>query len=138
MIVLTIYCIYVRNLNYVTIFKIVVILLADINFSRINVCLCTTVISAKKEKAKIFLDIVIFADFTLNVTKIKFFLNNSFSDGNSKKSFNRFACFWPKGYQFGSLGKSHQNGDYLKEAMRKIVFPQESNLQSLGFRTGSL
>ena len=43
--------------------------------------------------------------------------------------FNRFACFWPKGYQLGSLGKSHQNGDYLKEAMRKIVFPQESNLQ---------
>ena len=42
--------------------------------------------------------------------------------------FNRFACFWPKGYQLGSLGKSHQNGDYLKEAMRKIVFPQESNL----------
>ena len=28
--------------------------------------------------------------------------------------FNRFACFWPKGYQLGSLGKSHQNGDYLK------------------------
>ena len=27
--------------------------------------------------------------------------------------FNRFACFWPKGYLLGSLGKSHQNGDYL-------------------------
>ena len=78
MIVLTIYCIYVRNLNYVTIFKILVILLADINFSHINVCLCTTVISAKKEKAKIFLDIVISADFTLNVTKIKFFLITHF------------------------------------------------------------
>ena len=44
-------------------------------------------------------------------------------------SFNRFACFWPKGYQLGSLGKSHQNGDYLKQAMQKSVFPQESNLQ---------
>ena len=33
--------------------------------------------------------------------------------------FNRFACFWPKGYQPGSLGKSHQNGNYLKQAMRK-------------------
>ena len=33
--------------------------------------------------------------------------------------FNRFACFWPKGYQRVSLVKSHQNGDYLKQAMRK-------------------
>ena len=49
-------------------------------------------------------------------------------------NFNRFACFWPKGYQLGSLGKSHQNGDYLKQAMRKIVFPQESNLQPLDYR----
>ena len=37
--------------------------------------------------------------------------------------FNRFACFWPKGYHLGSLGKSHQNGDYLKEAMRKSCLP---------------
>ena len=34
--------------------------------------------------------------------------------------FNRFACFWPKGYQPGNLEKSHLNGDYLKQAMRKI------------------
>ena len=33
--------------------------------------------------------------------------------------FNRFACFWPKGYEGRSLVKSHQNGDYLKEPMRK-------------------
>ena len=33
--------------------------------------------------------------------------------------FNRFACFWPKGYQRGSLRKSHQNGDYLKQTMPK-------------------
>ena len=46
--------------------------------------------------------------------------------------FNRFACFWLKGYQLGSLGNSHQNGDYLKQAMRKIVFTQESNLQPSG------
>ena len=52
--------------------------------------------------------------------------------------FNRFACFWPKGYQLGSLGKSHQNGDYLKQAMRKIVFPQESNLQPLDYRSTAL
>ena len=37
--------------------------------------------------------------------------------------FNRFACFWPKGYQRGSLGKSHQNRDYLKQAMRKSYLP---------------
>ena len=52
--------------------------------------------------------------------------------------FNRFACFWPKGYQLGSLGKSHQNGDYLKQAMRKVVFPQESNLQPLDYRSTAL
>ena len=52
--------------------------------------------------------------------------------------FNRFARFWPKGYQLGSLGKSHQNGDYLKQAMRKIVFPQESNLQPLDYRSTAL
>ena len=28
-------------------------------------------------------------------------------------------AFWFKGYQRGSLGKSHQNGDYLKQAKRK-------------------
>ena len=54
------------------------------------------------------------------------------------KYFNRFACFWPKGYQLGSLGKSHQNGDYLKEAMRKIVFPPESNLQPLDYRSTAI
>ena len=45
---------------------------------------------------------------------------------------NRFACVWPKDYQRGSLGKSHQNGDYLKQAMqKKIMLPQGSNLQPL-------
>ena len=57
---------------------------------------------------------------------------------NNFKYFNRFACFWPKGYQLGSVGKSHQNSDYLKEAMRKIVFPQESNLQPLDYRSTAL
>ena len=37
--------------------------------------------------------------------------------------FNCFACFWPKGYQSGSLGKSHKNGDYLKQAMQKSCLP---------------
>ena len=37
--------------------------------------------------------------------------------------FNRLACFWPKGYQRESLGKSHQNGDYLKQAMQKSCLP---------------
>ena len=71
-------------------------------------------------------------------TKMKYLKNRSntnnnyknLAQDNKKNLFNRFACFWPKGYQLGSLGKSHQNGDYLKQAMRKIVFPQESNLQT--------
>ena len=60
--------------------------------------------------------------------------------------FNRFACGWPKGYQHGSLGKSHQNGDYLQQAMRKsclptgIVFLWEDNFFALlvlgGHRSG--
>ena len=33
--------------------------------------------------------------------------------------FNCLRTFWPKGYQCKSLGKSHQFGDYLKQAMRK-------------------
>ena len=32
---------------------------------------------------------------------------------------NRFACYWPKGYQRESLGKSLQNGDYLKTSNAK-------------------
>ena len=32
--------------------------------------------------------------------------------------FNRLRTIWPKGYQHGSLGKSHQKGDY-KQAMLK-------------------
>ena len=36
---------------------------------------------------------------------------------------NRSARFWPKGYQRGSLEKSHQNGDYLKQALRKSYPP---------------
>ena len=49
----------------------------------------------------------------------------------SSLSFNHFACFWPKCYQRGSLGKSHQKGDYLKQAMQNIVSSQDSNLQPL-------
>ena len=29
--------------------------------------------------------------------------------------FNCLQAIWPKGYQCGSLGKRHQNGDYLKQ-----------------------
>ena len=65
-------------------------------------------------------------------------MTNSPVSDKVEKYFNRFACFWPKGYQLGSLGKSHQNGDYLKQAMRKIVFPQESNLQPLEYRSTAL
>ena len=34
-----------------------------------------------------------------------------------------------------ATGKSHQNDDYLKQAMRKIVFSQDSNLQTLDYRS---
>ena len=43
--------------------------------------------------------------------------------------FNRFACFWPTCDLRGSLGKSHQNGDYLK---------QDSNLKPLDHRSTAL
>ena len=33
--------------------------------------------------------------------------------------FNHLRAIWPKVYQRGSLGKSHQNADYLKQGMRK-------------------
>ena len=40
--------------------------------------------------------------------------------------FNRFACFWPKDYQCGSLGKSH------------FLSSRRSGGSSLGFHAGSL
>ena len=46
--------------------------------------------------------------------------------------FNRFAYFWPKDYQRGSLGKSHQNGDYLKQAMRKNCLTTEFEPAAFG------
>ena len=48
-VVLPIYCIYVSNLNYVTILKILVVLLTDIKFWQMNVCQFTLVILSKKE-----------------------------------------------------------------------------------------
>ena len=37
--------------------------------------------------------------------------------------FNRLRGFCFKGYQCGNLGKSHQNGDYLNQAMQKSCPP---------------
>ena len=52
--------------------------------------------------------------------------------------FNRFRAFCTKGYQRGSLGKDHQNGVYLKQAIRKsyplIACCRSSRGSSLGFR----
>ena len=67
--------------------------------------------------------------FTVIISQLRCFLTFA---GQSFNILIVFAWFWPKGYQLGSLGKRHQNDDYLKEAMRKIVFPQESNLQRTG------
>ena len=33
--------------------------------------------------------------------------------------FNRWGALWPQGLQRGSLGKIHQNGEYLKQAIQK-------------------
>ena len=50
--------------------------------------------------------------------------------------FNRFACFWPKGCQRGSLRKSHQNGCYLKTSnVKKLSSHKDSNLQPLNYRS---
>ena len=50
------------------------------------------------------------------------------------KLFNCLRAIWPKGYQRGSLGKSHQNGDYL-EQREKVILIQDSNLQPLEYRS---
>ena len=42
-----------------------------------------------------------------------------------------FACFWPKSYQGGSLGKSHQNGDYIKSCNAKKWSIKTSKLNCL-------
>ena len=50
----------------------------------------------------------------------------------------RFACVWPKDYQRGSLGKSHQNGDYLKQAMQKKLCSHRIRTCSLWFQLNLL
>ena len=47
--------------------------------------------------------------------------------------FNHFTCFWPKDYQSGSLGKSHQNGNYEKTS-KKVILSKDSNLQPLDYQ----
>ena len=39
--------------------------------------------------------------------------------------FNHLHAIWFTDYQRGSLGKSHQNGDYLKQARQKSCLPAE-------------
>ena len=46
---------------------------------------------------------------------------------NIEELFNHLPCFWPKDYQRGSEGKSHQNGDYLKQ-MRKALACRRQNI----------
>ena len=62
------------------------------------------------------------ADFTC--------FTNSFTK-TGKKMPDRLRTFWPKGYQRGSLGKSHQNGNYLKQAMLESCL-------STGFETAAM
>ena len=40
-------------------------------------------------------------------------------------------AIWPKGYQRGSLGKSHQNGDYLKTSNAKKLSSRRNRTCSL-------
>ena len=54
---------------------------------------------------------------------------------SQKEIFNCLRATWPKGYMRGSLGESDQNGDYL---IRKVILQQDSNLQSLDFRSTAL
>ena len=37
--------------------------------------------------------------------------------------FSRLHATWPTGFQRGIIGKSHQNGNYVKRAMRKSCLP---------------
>ena len=45
---------------------------------------------------------------------------------------NSLRAFWPRDYQRGSLWKSHQIGDYLKQAMLKSCPPTESKPRVYG------
>ena len=51
--------------------------------------------------------------------------------------FTRLRALWPKGYQRRILENSHQNGDYLKQAMRKHCPPTGFILVALVFCAGS-
>ena len=42
-------------------------------------------------------------------------------------------CYtWPKNYHRGSLRKSHQNGDYIKQSMQKSCLPTGFELTTFG------
>ena len=46
---------------------------------------------------------------------------------------NRLRAIWPKGYQHGSLRKSHQNGDFLKASNAKKLTSRRNRTCSLRF-----
>ena len=54
--------------------------------------------------------------------------------------FDRLRVIRPTGYQRGSLGKKHLNGNFLIQykQCQTIVFPQDSNLQPLDYRSTAL
>ena len=85
MIVLTIHCICVKNTNYVTILKLLFVLLTDINFWQMSECQFTIVISVKKKSKNIFRHRYI-CRFYVEHDKNYYLLNNSFVDGDRKKS----------------------------------------------------
>ena len=53
-----------------------------------------------------------------------------------RQIFNRLHAIWAKRYQRGSLGKSHQNGDYLKT--RKSCLPAGIEPAAFGLAAGSI
>ena len=68
---------------------------------------------------------------------LKVIINRAFVD-LVKQSFtkghfliNRLRAIWPKGYQRGSLRKSHQNGDFLKASNAKKLPSRRNRTCSL-------
>ena len=57
---------------------------------------------------------------------------------NKNWLFNCLRAFSDEGYQGGSLGKSHENSDYQKQAMQKSCLPQDSNMQPLKYQSSAL
>ena len=71
------------------------------------------------DSMKICTSLFVLYDKYMHCTLVQVCKSNKDFQLNKHTVINRLRAIWPKGYQRGSLRKSHQNGDYLKASNAK-------------------